>query len=275
MFMPFFEIPNWWLNNTEIKDQLKCDPDIYPTSGIPKWPEWWSSIIEIIWLIVMLWFTFFRRAFRLLSASARVREIIQAVLTLLALIDIVVAIIFGYGVFLGNFIRIIIIVDMIRGLREAIKRMWLVLYDSKEIMSLIFANVILFGWIGFRLFRGTAEGEMYFPTMLEGIWNLFILMTTANFPDVMLPAYSINKAYALFFIFYLVIGTYFLLYLVLATFYSNYKNRVERTIDKFEDIRENFLLSKFKEYDTNNNGFLTLEELTELITELIGAKIRK
>ena len=57
---------------------------------------------------------------------------------------------------------------MIRGLREAIKRICLVLFDSKEIMCLIFGNVIFFGWIGFRLFRGTSEGEVYFPTMIEG-----------------------------------------------------------------------------------------------------------
>ena len=97
-------------------------------------------------------------------------------------------------------------------------------------------------------------------------------MTTANFPDVMLPAYTVNKAYALFFIVYLVIGLYFLLYLVLAIFYSNYKNRVEKTIDKFDVIREKFLLSKFKEYDLNNKGFLTQDECSELISDLLDGQ---
>lgn len=100
-------------------------------------------------------------------------------------------------------------------------------------------------------------------------------MTTANFPDVMLPAYTVNKGYALFFIIYIVIGLYFLLYLVLAIFYSNYKNRVEKTIDKFEDIRENFLLSKFKEYDALNKGFLVQEECSELISDLLGGSKSK
>lgn len=42
------------------------------------------------------------------------------------------------------------------------------------------------------------------------MWNILIQLTTANFPNVMLPAYGMNTAYVIFFIFYEIVGIYFL-----------------------------------------------------------------
>ena len=46
--------------------------------------------------------------------------------------------------------------------------------------------------------------------------QLFILTTTANYPDVMMPAFRCNRLSALFFVVFIVIGAYFLLILTLA-----------------------------------------------------------
>ena len=45
----------------------------------------------------------------------------------------------------------------------------------------------------------------------EAQWELLVLLTTANFPAVMLPAYSRNRAYAAFFVTYVCFGVFFLL----------------------------------------------------------------
>ena len=45
---------------------------------------------------------------------------------------------------------------------------------------------------------------------------MLVLITTANFPDIMLPSYDRHSLAALFFVVYLVIGLYFLMNLVLA-----------------------------------------------------------
>ena len=62
---------------------------------------------------------------------------------------------------------------------------------------------------------------------------MFVLLTTSNFPDVMLPSYGQSRRYAIFFITYLVIGLFMLLNMLLAIFYSNYQERVDASIDKF------------------------------------------
>ena len=59
------------------------------------------------------------------------------------------------------------------------------------------------------------------------MWSILIMMTTANFPNVMLPAYGMNQAYVIFFLVYQIIGLYFLRNVLLAVFYSNYLHRVD------------------------------------------------
>ena len=66
---------------------------------------------------------------------------------------------------------------------------------------------------------------------------MYVLLTTANFPDIMMPAYSKNTAYSLFFVIYMVINILILLNILLAVIYTNYRNhlKVSRTI-----IQSNF-----------------------------------
>lgn len=52
---------------------------------------------------------------------------------------------------------------------------------------------------------------------------MLICLTTANFPDVMLPAYNSHRYNCLFFIFYLMIGLYCLQNILLAVVFGNYK----------------------------------------------------
>lgn len=64
---------------------------------------------------------------------------------------------------------------------------------------------------------------------------MLILLTTANFPDVMLPAYNAHRVYSLYFIGYLIIGLYFLQNILLAIVFDNYKKRItERVGDRTE-----------------------------------------
>lgn len=56
---------------------------------------------------------------------------------------------------------------------------------------------------------------------------MMTLITTANFPDVMLPGYLENFLNGIFFISYLMIGIFFLLSLLLAVVFNKYKGRLE------------------------------------------------
>jgi hypothetical protein len=71
-----------------------------------------------------------------------------------------------------------------------------------------------------------------FPTVEAAYYNMVILLTTANFPDVMLPAYNAYRFNASFFIVFLVFGLYFLLNVLLAVVFDNYKKKLEEKVSQ-------------------------------------------
>ena len=59
-------------------------------------------------------------------------------------------------------------------------------------------------------------GAEVFPDFEAGAWQLYILATTSNFPDIMMRAYASNRLTFLFFGSFLVVCLWFLLNVVLA-----------------------------------------------------------
>ena len=67
--------------------------------------------------------------------------------------------------------------------------------------------------------------------------QLLILMTTANFPDVMMPVYKCSRWNAAFFVVFLMTGTYFLLSVVLAVAYSVFTAQAKTKVVKMTERR--------------------------------------
>lgn len=101
-----------------------------------------------------------------------------------------------------------------------------------DMMGLLLFFVSTFALLGYFLFSGDPFNS-YFSTLTTSFVSMFVLLTTANFPDVMMPAYARSTWYALFFISYLCIVLYVLMNLMLAVVYETF-TRVER--DKFRKL---------------------------------------
>uniref|UniRef100_A0A8C3VE52 Voltage-dependent calcium channel protein TPC1 n=1 Tax=Catharus ustulatus TaxID=91951 RepID=A0A8C3VE52_CATUS len=74
-------------------------------------------------------------------------------------------------------------------------------------------------------------GELYL--WMENLVNLFVLLTTSNFPDVMMPSYARNPWSCVFFIVYLSIELYFIMNLLLAVVFDTF-NDIEKR--KFKSL---------------------------------------
>ncbi|GFO33358.1 two-pore calcium channel 2 [Plakobranchus ocellatus] len=91
-----------------------------------------------------------------------------------------------------------------------------------SVLLLLFFHLYIFTLLGMlmfpelQIFSGNStssggtdqedkEGSTYFKNLLDSFISLLVLLTTANNPDVTLPAYSQNRFAAIFFILYLMI----------------------------------------------------------------------
>lgn len=211
-----------------------------------------------------------RNKFRKPTFWDSVRDILHVVFTAISFVDIVIALLLHRGLLVSRFIRIIRVSMSYRQIRITLKRIVQVLYDSLHIFILMLAYVLVFSYIGYRLFRGYGEGEEYFGSISDSAWNLLVLLTASNLPQIAFPAYKMGVAYVLFYIFYLIFGLYFLMSLLLALFYSNYRSRQEQSLLRFNDVRSKYLKDKFLFYDASHKGYLTMDECRDMITELLS-----
>ncbi len=72
-----------------------------------------------------------------------------------------------------------------------------------------------------------SKGQVTFKEYDDSWWNLYVAVTTANFPDVMMPLYDYNGFYSLFFIIFLLVNLYLFINIILATIYTNYKKHLK------------------------------------------------
>ncbi|XP_054294789.1 two pore channel protein 2 isoform X2 [Pongo pygmaeus] len=102
--------------------------------------------------------------------------------------------------------------------------------EMASVGLLLAIHLCLFTMFGMLLFAGGKQDDeqdrerlTYFQNLPESLTSLLVLLTTANNPDVMIPAYSKNRAYAIFFIVFTVIGSLFLMNLLTAIIYSQFR----------------------------------------------------
>ena len=178
---------------------------------------------------------------------------------------------------LGHYTRCLRPIFLIERLRNVRKIAAAIVESTPKILNvlvLLFFHITFFGVVAYVLFRGI-EGtngdhlhnidrskcnflgydlndqvrdvdcstfskncKDYFGTFYSSALQLFILLTTANYPDVMMPVYDCQSYTALFFVIYISIGLYFLMSLVLAVVYSHFADRTRKKFIKHHDKRK-------------------------------------
>ena len=180
----------------------------------------------------------------------------------------------SYG-FIDSMIRPTVVIITLSAVRERVFGVFVDLYESALILVKIFTYIGFFAIIGFYMFAGSIEGTMYFSSLSQSYYNLLVLITTANFPDIMLPAYNVNFFYSFYFVIYLCFGLYLLLNLLLAKVFSNYRRRLELKVSMRSDNRVKLLEQFYDKFDLENKGFLTLNETKNFFKVTMDLNFRK
>jgi two pore calcium channel protein, plant len=105
--------------------------------------------------------------------------------------------------------------------------------NSGVILLCIMGYVSVASFVCYINFQSSLEGYSFFMTPAIALYETFILFTTSNFPNIMLPAYYANRWSSLYFVGFLIFGIFFLMNILLAAVIDNYKDRsVKNTKEK-------------------------------------------
>ncbi|GFU29882.1 two pore calcium channel protein 1 [Nephila pilipes] len=199
-------------------------------------PEWIHASIELLCLLLMCVELVMK--VRWMGSQAffhHKRSVIKLVVLVIMIIEAVVVL----GRQTSHFrvtraLRPVFLIDnhYCKGIRRVIRQIIQSLPPILDMLSLLLFFMLIFSVLGFYLFRSVYE-DTYFSSLQESFVSLFVLLTTANFPDVMMPSYAMSKWSSLFFIIFIIIHVYFLMNLMLAVVYETF-TRIEK--DKFRKL---------------------------------------
>mmetsp|Transcript_6977 Transcript_6977/g.10840 ORF Transcript_6977/g.10840 Transcript_6977/m.10840 type:complete len:232 (-) Transcript_6977:1399-2094(-) len=118
--------------------------------------------------------------------------------------------------------------------------------------TLLLFHLIIFAIIGTKFFAKVSPTE--FGTFYRSCISLFTLLTTANYPNVMLNAMDSSLFNVIFFIVFLVVGLFIFLNLALATVFNSYKERIEHDLLVHKNRAKIAFQAAFKLCDPEGTG---------------------
>ena len=138
--------------------------------------------------------------------------------------------------------------------------------------------MLFYSWFGVVMFVDSPEGDKLFPTLVEGLWTLWICVTTANYPDAMMPGYNQNRFVALYFVSFMILTFFFLMNVILATVCSKYdtllaEHRIERASMSSTNLKMAFALLLRQKNESINRDVVVGKSVTierETVLDLLS-----
>ena len=200
----------------------------------------------------------------------KILQITLMVIIGLCILDIIFSVIFGYFPLINFFLRGFVIILLVRNLRMVWVNMLYLFYATKNVFLLLFCVVFCFGILGYFLFNYSED----FSSVYKSMFSLYILLTTCNFPDVMLGTFTMrNKKSIAYFIVYILINYFIIFSLLKSLYYSSFfqifKEHAKKLVAFISEMStENITkTSSFQElmYNLNKKYSLTNEEYDTII----------
>jgi hypothetical protein len=225
-----------------------CDMEGVPGWGLPTLPEYATLLIEASCILFFLGEMGLKLRFvssRSFFASGWHLLQLLLLLTNAAFIAISAALPDYELVFLNPLLRPLLFLSLYERTRSVIGQIASVFPAVAGWALLILLLLLFFALCGVLLFGGTepllADGGGDFDDMGSALLCLFVLLTTSNFPDVMLPAYDGARVSCLFFVAYIVLGLFLLMNLILASVCSRFRAHAEAAaMEAAEAMRASF-----------------------------------
>ena len=272
MALSFFERPAWCYG------ELACDngdpAHVPPTFGLWVMPLWISQTVEGLCVLVFFWEMVHKVAFMsrrtFFSSPAHVAQLL--ILLLDAAGIIVSAISADTLTFFNPLLRPLLFAAMSVRTRRALATFFRVLPSLGDWSALLLLLLAFYALLGVCIFGPPdpllGDDGVYFHTLPRALLSLVVLITTANFPDVMLSAYSASRASVIFFATFLLMGTFFLLNMFLAEIVVHYKRQVDAEAAMQRAHRNEALRFAFELLDFNQNRYVRPTDFIRLVRRM-------
>lgn len=150
--------------------------------------------------------------------------------------------------FVSDLLKPVLLYTLLRNLREASMRLFEVIWKSKNMIILLITYYALFGWIAYRMFQGTSQGNAIFATREEATWNMMTVFAGSNFLAKILPSYANNRLVGILFLFFNILGFLFFMNVTVAILYNQYLSQVRERITNFKNTVNSMLTEVFNKY---------------------------
>ena len=232
----------------------------YVSRGI----EIFLTLILIVTQLIKIQNEYFLKDSKVIShKSYLILQIVLFTFLFICLGDLIGGICTNSFPILNFLLRAFIYIYMIRRIRRNTIRIGKVLWRTKTVFLLLFLNIIIFAFIGYFLFNQSS----YFKNVIQGILQLYILLSTCNFPDIMLSTFQVSKLGVFYFVIYVFINFFILLSYLKTLYYTKYYHiNKEDCLNIINDIIHNdynkdiFNLKEFQHFLTKQKKLYCLDK---------------
>eukprot|EP01025_Chloroclados_australasicus_P021271 TRINITY_DN2233_c0_g1_i2.p1 TRINITY_DN2233_c0_g1~~TRINITY_DN2233_c0_g1_i2.p1 ORF type:complete len:944 (-),score=76.29 TRINITY_DN2233_c0_g1_i2:3939-6458(-) len=273
--MAFFEAPLWCRRDYAFNNGDKCKNQTsmyayYPMSGIPILNVTWNFGLELgllLLLVVEVMLQLVAYGFKKFFTNWQM--VINALLLLCYVVEFAYNYISPFAwLRFAQYIRILMFVNRSEDVRQQVRLFTKILPRFLAIAFIVFLYITAFAFIGVLLLKdyhwnfGTFHD--YFNTMGHAYWALMVMLTTCNYPDVAIQAYTLNRVTFLFYLAFSIGGIFFLVNFATAIVYNAYLESDEQEREKLQTQEEANLRKAFNLMDEEENNYITYGQFLEL-----------
>ncbi|KAG9146702.1 hypothetical protein Leryth_005041 [Lithospermum erythrorhizon] len=189
IILNFFEKPLWC---SKYSVDSCSDRAYYFLGELPYLTDVGSLIYEGITLVILIIHTFFPLAYE--GGSIFWKNILnklKVILLVLLVADLIVYVIYLSPVALymlpfriAPYIRVVLFMLNIRELRDSMVVLAGMLRTYLNILALFLLFLLFASWLAYVIFEDTLQGQIVFTSYGTTLYEMFVLFTTSNNPDV-------------------------------------------------------------------------------------------
>jgi len=227
-----------------------------------------TALIDIVCMIGFAILSCHETTWRNQDTWHKARTTLMAIAMVISLMDSVYSVTHSAYPYISNLMRMVILLTFANGIRAAVLSLFGDLRDSLAILITIFTYILVFVLTVYYFYRPTFEGITNFGSIRDAYRNLTILFTTANYPDIFLPAQRISFWNAFLFMFFMLAGLYFLTNLLTANVFNKYQTRLHEARSQRQNNRSRFIRIIFDKHDHDRSGALDSREAKSFLSDV-------